>query len=212
MCVFQSPQKLFLQLFSHCLIISRAGKKSTVDSRWDDPKSCHYQWSGLSKGLTNNTHPSWAVGSNQRFGTFLKRHSAPVSSETPKAGKPWKTAVGDNRRIISLVSWPDQEHSLDQCVCVCLCLHHTVSGYRWFSTRYEPLTSLKNRPEQRVKTSFQSRNNIIWTVETNQSCVFSLVLTCTTLVHSVEISRTSAVAHSGALCGEKADSEFVLWN
>ncbi len=93
-------------------------------------------------------------GQNNCFGTFLKRRNAPVSSEnTKRPGRPRKTTVVDDRRILSLVkktpfTTVGQIKNTLQEVGVCVSkstikrrLHQ--SEYRGFTTRCKPLVSLK---------------------------------------------------------------------
>ncbi len=104
-------------------------------------------------------------------------------SNTKRPGRPWKTTVVDDRRILSLVkktpfTTVGQIKNTLQEVGVCVSkstikrrLHQ--SEYRGFTTRCKPLVSLKNRKarlefaKQHLKKPSQFWNNILWTDETN---------------------------------------------
>ncbi len=103
-------------------------------------------------------------------------------SNTKRPGRPWKTTVVDDRRILSLVkktpfTTVGQIKNTLQEVGVCVSkstikrrLHQ--SEYRGFTTRCKPLVSLKNRKarlefaKRHLKKPSQFWNNILWTDET----------------------------------------------
>ncbi len=103
-------------------------------------------------------------------------------SNTKRPGRPRKTTVVDNRRILSLVNKTPfttvgQIKNTLQEVGVCVSkstikrrLHQ--SEYRGFTTRCKPLVSLKNRKarlefaKRHLKKPSQFWNNILWTDET----------------------------------------------
>ncbi len=103
-------------------------------------------------------------------------------SNTKRPGRPRKTTVVDDRRILSLVkkntlhnSWPDQEHSPGgRCIVSKSTIKRRLhqSEYRGFTTRCKPLVSLKNRKarlefaKRHLKKPSQFWNNILWTDET----------------------------------------------
>ena len=103
-------------------------------------------------------------------------------SNTKRPGRPQKTTVVDDRRILSLVkknpfTTAGQINNTLQEVGVCVSkstikrrLHQ--SEYRGFTTRCKPLVSLKNRKtrlefaKQHLKQPLQFWKNILWTDET----------------------------------------------
>ncbi len=76
-------------------------------SRWD-PKSCHYQWSKPSLGWKNKTNPSeiaktLGVAKTTVWNILRKKERTGELSNTKRPGRPRKTTVVDDRRILSLV-------------------------------------------------------------------------------------------------------------
>ncbi len=128
-------------------------------SRWD-PKSCHYQWSKPSLGWkTKQTHQRDSKnirrGQTTVWNILKKKECTGELSNTKRPGRPRKTTVVDDRRILSLVkktpfTTVGQIKNTLQEVGVCVSkstikrrLHQ--SEYRGFTTRCKPLVSLKNR-------------------------------------------------------------------
>ncbi len=103
-------------------------------------------------------------------------------SNTKRPGRPRKTTVVDDRRILSLVkktpfTTVGQIKNTLQEVGVCVSKstikrRHHQSEYRGFTTSCKPLVSLKNRKarlefaKRHLKKPSQFWNNILWTDET----------------------------------------------
>ncbi len=129
-------------------------------SRWD-PKSCHYQWSKPSLGWKKQNKPireiakTLGVAKTTVWNILKKKERTGELSNTKRPGRPRKTTVVDDRRILSLVkktpfTTVGQIKNTLQEVGVCVSkstikrrLHQ--SEYRGFTTRCKPLVSLKNR-------------------------------------------------------------------
>ncbi len=156
-------------------------------SRWD-PKSCHYQWSKPSLGWKKQNKPireiakTLGVAKTTVWNILKKKERTGELSNTKRPGRPRKTTVVDDRRILSLVkktpfTTVGQIKNTLQEVGVCVSkstikrrLHQ--SEYRGFTTRCKPLVSLKNRKarlefaKRHLKKPSQFWNNILWTDET----------------------------------------------
>ncbi len=156
-------------------------------SRWD-PKSCHYQWSKPSLGWKKQNKPireiakTLGVAKTTVWNILKKKEPTGELSNTKRPGRPRKTTVVDDRRILSLVkktpfTTVGQIKNTLQEVGVCVSkstikrrLHQ--SEYRGFTTRCKPLVSLKNRKarlefaKRHLKKPSQFWNNILWTDET----------------------------------------------
>ncbi len=132
-------------------------------SRWD-PKSCHYQWSKPSLGWKKQNKPireiakTLGVAKTTVWNILKKKERTGELSNTKRPGRPRKTTVVDDRRILSLVkktpfTTVGQIKNTLQEVGVCVSkstikrrLHQ--SEYRGFTTRCKPLVSLKTgRPD-----------------------------------------------------------------
>uniref|UniRef100_A0AAQ4QMS3 Transposase Tc1-like domain-containing protein n=1 Tax=Gasterosteus aculeatus aculeatus TaxID=481459 RepID=A0AAQ4QMS3_GASAC len=100
------------------------------------------------------THQLWP---NQRFGTFLRRKNAPVSSATPKDPEEQKNTLQEGGASVSKSTIKGRLHQ---------------SKYRGFATTCKPLVSLKNRKtrlefaKKHLKQPVQFWKNILWADET----------------------------------------------
>mgnify|MGYP002715355238 CR=1 FL=1 len=122
------------------------------------------------------------VAKSTVWNILKKKERTGELSNTKRPGRPRKTTVVDDRRILSLVkktpfTTVGQIKNTLQEVGVCVSkstikrrLHQ--SEYRGFTTRCKPLVSLKNRKarlefaKQHLKKPSQFWNNILWTDET----------------------------------------------
>ncbi len=121
-------------------------------------------------------------GQTTVWNILKKKERTGELSNTKRPGRPRKTTVVDDRRILSLVkktpfTTVGQIKNTLQEVGVCVSkstikrrLHQ--SEYRGFTTRCKPLVSLKNRKarlefaKRHLKKPSQFWNNILWTDET----------------------------------------------
>ncbi len=157
---------------------------STVKMR---SKSCHYQWSKPSLGWKTKQPireiaKTLGVAKTTVWNILKKKERTGELSNTKRPGRPRKTTVVDDRRILSLVkktpfTTVGQIKNTLQEVGVCVSkstikrrLHQ--SEYRGFTTRCKPSVSLKNRKarlefaKRHLKKPSQFWNNILWTDET----------------------------------------------
>ena len=122
------------------------------------------------------------VAKSTVWNILKKKEPTGELSNTKRPGRPQKTTVVDDQRILSLVkktpfTTVGQIKNTLQEVGVCVSkstikrrLHQ--SEYRGFTTRCKPLVSLKNRKarlefaKQHLKKPSQFWNNILWTDET----------------------------------------------
>ncbi len=132
----------------------------------DEIQSCHYQWSKPSLGWKNKNKPireiakTLGVAKTTVWNILKKKERTGELSNTKRPGRPRKTTVVDDRRILSLVkktpfTTVGQIKNTLQEVGVCVSkstikrrLHQ--SEYRGFTTRCKPLVSLKKEGQIRV--------------------------------------------------------------
>ena len=144
--------------------------------------------------LKNQNKPNREIAKTFKstvWNILKKKECTGELSNTKRPGRPWKTNVVDDRKIISLVkktpfTTVGQIKNTLREVGVCASkstikrrLHQ--SEYRGFTTRCKPLVSLKNRKirlefaKQHLKKPSQFWNNILWRDETKINFIQSAV-------------------------------------
>uniref|UniRef100_A0A8C5QBF4 Transposase n=1 Tax=Leptobrachium leishanense TaxID=445787 RepID=A0A8C5QBF4_9ANUR len=122
-----------------------------------------------------------AVAKTTVWNIFKKKERTSELSNTKRPGRPWKTTVVDDRRILSLVKKTpfttvgqikNTLQDVGECVPKSTIKRRLQSEYRGFTTRCKPLVSLKNRKarlefaKQHETKPSQFWNKILWTDET----------------------------------------------
>ena len=140
---------------------------------------------------------------------ILKKKEHQELRNTKRPGRPWKTTVVADRRILSLVkknpftTVGQIKNTLQE---VGVCVSKSTIKKRGFTTRCKPLVILKNRKirlefaKQHIKKPLQFRNNILWTDETKinlyQNDVKRRVWRRKGIAHDPK-HTTSSVKHGG---------------